>query len=312
MQSLQDAAIDTLPTEASFPSRFGGDARPLASSIQAYGILHPPRIYLSGERASVLDGLERIRIAREAGHKSIPCYFYDETQLSHANAFLMCLELNRLSRHFNLVEKALLLKTAHQVFLDHAIPKAFWHAVEIPHNIRALQQFRDLLHLPAAVQRYVVNNAIPLPTALSFLRFAPAEIDRLAAQIFMLPLNQNKLAEVLSLLSDVSKAEEISALAVLDTILPELELEFSPVHKEQKLRRLLQQRRNPHYERKLSEFESRVKQLPLNDKTKVRPAPYFEDDYVEVTTRFYSQEDMDAFIESLKDASWRTVIGEEK
>lgn len=308
MQTLKDVEVSTIPTEACFPTRFAGDSRQILSSIQSYGILHPPRLYVSGGKTRVLDGVERVKAAREIGLKRMLCHVYAEAHLSHQNAFLLSLELNRLSRTFNIVEKAQLIKTAHEVFIGSSIPKSFWATVEVNHNIRAVQQYRDLLKLPPMIQKYAINNGTPLPTILGFLNFKTSEIEKLAAQLFILPLNQNKLSEILSLILDVSKREERGSLAILESILPELELEFSPNHKEQKLRRLLQQRRNPHYEKRLEEFETRVKKIPVGDKTKVRPAPFFEDDYVEVTTKFYSQEDVNDFIASLKDKSWAGII----
>lgn len=308
MQTLKDVEVSTIPIEPSFPTRFAGDSRQLLSSIQSYGILHSPRLYISGGKTRVLDGVERVKAAREIGLKRMLCHVYTEANLSHQNAFLLCLELNRLSRAFNIVEKALLVKTAHEVFIGATIPKSFWNTVGVQHNIRAVQHYRDLLKLPPSVQKYAVNNDTPLATVLGFLHFKPSEIEKLASQLFILPLNQNKLSEILSLLLDISKKEEKGALPILESLMPELELEFSPNHKEQKLRRLLQQRRNPNYEKRLEEFEARVKKLPVNDKTKVRPAPFFEDDYVEVTTKFHSQEDVNDFISSLKDKSWTTII----
>lgn len=311
MQILKDIEVHTLIMGRCFPTRFGGDSRQLQSSVQTYGILHPPRLFNDGDQLLILDGFERVKIAREMGMKDLACYVYEQEQLSKQNAFLLCIELNRLSRAFNLVEKAQLLRVAHQIFSGGSIPKAFWTLIEIPHNIRSVQQFKDLLKLPVTVQKYAVNNNTSLATILMFLRFKAEEVEKLANQLFILPLNQNKLSEILNLLLDISKREEKSPLTVLDDILPELELEFSPNQKEQKLRQLLQQRRNPHYEKRLADFEGMVKKLPINDKTRVQPAPFFEDDYVEVSTKFRSQEDINDFISALKDGSWTELLKDE-
>lgn len=308
MSSITNVDVSTIRPEACFATRFAGDFRQLQSSIRTYGILHAPRLYVTEGQTKILDGLERVKIAGELGLEEIACYVYDEEQLSRANAFLLCLELNRLSRRFNLVEKALWLREAFNLFSGAGIPRSFWTTTEIPHNIRAVQQHKDLLRLPMTVLKYAVNNNMSLSTVLSFINFKPEDIEKLASQLFILPLNQNKLAEILSLLQDISKKENRSVFAILEEIMPELELEFSPHQKEEKLRHLLQQRRNPHYEKRLADFEGRVKKLPLNDMTRVRPAPFFEEDYIEITTRFYSQEDVNDFIESLKHESWNNVL----
>ena len=308
MQTLKEVPLTDIVLERIFPTRFCGDARQLQSSIQTYGILHPPRLYGNDNTLLVLDGYERLKVAQELGLQSLWCHVYDREHLTAGNAFLLCLELNRHSRNFNLVEKAQLLQTAHKVFTGTTIPKAFWVLVEVTQNIRAMHQLQDLLKLPQTVQKYAVNNSTPLSTILHFLRFKPDEIDKVASQLFILPINQNKLAEIVTMLLDIAKREDKTVYAVLEEILPELELEFSPLQKEQKLRQVLQKRRNPHYEQRLEEFEGRVRKLKFHHNTKVTPAPFFEDDYVEVTTKIRSEEDVQQLIDSLSSGSWTELL----
>lgn len=310
MQTLREVPLDGILVERIFPTRFGGDSRQLQSSIQTYGILHPPRLYGDDESLLVLDGYERIKIAQELGMQTLLCYVYDRAQLSGANAFLLCLELNRLSRKFNLVEKAQLLQVAHKIFAGMAIPKLFWVLTDIAQNVRSVHQHQDLLRLPFTVQKYAVNNSTPLSTILHFLRFKPDEIEKVTAQLFILPLNQNKLAEIVTMLLDIAKREEKTVFSILEEILPELELEFSPMQKEQKLRQILQKRRNPNYEKRLEVFQGQVRKLKFNDNTKINPAPFFEDDYVEVTTQIRSEDDVKQLIESLSSGSWSDLLKE--
>lgn len=308
MRSLENIAVDSISQEPLFPSRFGGDDRLIRASIQNFGILTPPMILETGTGLRVIDGLWRVRIAHDMGNDTIPCFVYTEQDMSLPNALLLCLEGNRWHRHFNLVEKAQLLRVAHEHFGGQSIPKTFWNLTDIPHNIRAIQQYKDLLKLPQAVLRYAVNNTIPLPTILGFLHFPKDEIERLAAKLFLLPLNQNKLAEILGLMGDVYKRDRISPLAILDEAFKSVENEFNAQQKELKIRQFLKQKRNPHYEKKLEDFESRIKDLPLTKDTRIQPAPFFEDDYIELSAKIGSTEDLQAFLESLKDKNWEKLF----
>jgi hypothetical protein len=308
MQRFDNVPLVDIQPEPIFPSRFGGDDRNLRGSIQNFGILNPACLRRSSNGLAIIDGLQRVIIARDIGLETIPCFVYDETDLDIDNAFLLCLELNRWQRHYNLVEKAQLLKAAHHLFGGQGIPKTFWGLVDIPHNIRAIQQYKDLLKLPPLVQKYAINNGIALVTILGFLHFPAGEIERIATRLFLLPLNQNRLNEILALLYDITKREESSPLTVLEDTLKAVETEFNAQQKEQKLRHLLTLRRNPNYEKKLAEFQDKVKHLPLPKDTRVEPAPFFEDDYIEVNTRVHNQEELNEFLESLKDGEWAKLF----
>lgn len=300
--------LKSISAQAVFPIHYESDSRPLKTSVKSHGLLQPLVLYRQGEKLLVLDGLERLKILLEFDESGCVANVYEETELKMEQAFLLYLELNSWSRPFNLAEKAMALKAAHDVFRGKSIPKNFWDLVGIPQNLRATQQYKDFLKLPATLQKFALNNNMPLTTMLLFLRFKPAEIETLAARLFRLPLNQNKLTEVLSLLLDISRRDDRSALAILDEILPEIELEMSPQQKEQALRSVLQRKRNPNYEKRLRDFENTVKKLPLGGKTRVAPAPYFEGDYVEVVTRFSSQEDINDFAETLKSTLWPDLL----
>jgi hypothetical protein len=71
---------------------------------------------------------------------------------------------------------------------------------------------------------------------------------------------------------------------------------------------VLQRKRYPQYEKRLREIEHPVKKLPLGGKTRIAPAPYFEGDYVEVVTRFSSQEDINDFSQTLKSEIWSEIL----
>lgn len=304
MHPLTTVEIAKISPEPLFQTRFLSDDRPLKTSIQNFGVFYPPRLLKQGDQLKMIDGSVRIKISKEAGHKDIVCFVYENSQLDIPNAFLMCLELNHWSRKFNIVEKAYFIKAAHEIYGGQNIPKAFWAITDVLQNIRAIHQYQDVLRLPEIVQKYAINNHIPLPVILGFLKFPKDEIERIATQLFILPLNQNKLFEILNLLADISKQEMASPFSIIEGILPEMELEFNAQKKEQLLRQILHKRRNPLYEGKLAEFENKVKKIPINTTTKITPSPFFEENFIEVSTRFTSPEDINTFIAALKHENW--------
>lgn len=308
MRALETLPLSNIDLAPLFPARFGGDDRLLRASIQNFGILSPPMILRSEKGLKIIDGGWRVHIALDLGHETAPCFVYPQEALDLANAFLLCLESNHWHRSFNLVEKAQLLKAAHEHFGGQSIPKTFWALADIPHNIRAIQQHKDILKLPHSVLKYAINNNIALQTIIGFLQFPQGEIDRLAAKLFVLPLNQNKLAEVLGMLADLYKRDGKSPLTVLDAAFKSVENEFNTQQKESKIRQYLKQQRNPHYEEKLEQFQAKVKDLPLPKDARVLPSPFFEDDSIELSARISNHEELSEFLNSLKDSKWAKLF----
>lgn len=307
MSQLEQIALADIG-KSLFSTRFQRDDRPLQSSIQKFGVLIPPVLVMIDQEWRVVDGMARIEFAKECGIEKLACFVSQVESEGLGNTFLHCLELNRWSRAFNIVEKAFILKMAHEIYGGLNIPKPFWELADINQNIRAIHQYKELLKLSHIVQKYAVTNNIALTVILGFLRFPAAEVEKVASQLFILPLNQNKIAEILGLLLDISKREETSPGKIMDGIMAELENESSAMAKEQQLRRLLHKRRNPNYENQLSDFEKKIKDLGISAAIRVAPAPYFENDSIEISTTLHSTSDLNELIKSLQTKNWSRLF----
>ena len=310
MLKSENIKVDKISQAPLFETSFNRDERPLQSSIQVHGIVSPPHLFQSADSLQVLDGMMRIKIAQQIGMDTITCFIHDAKNLEQNDAFMLCLELNRWCRTFNLVERALCIKTATQLFGGLKIPKSFWNMIDIKPNVRTIYQHKELLKLSPSIQKFAISNNIALSVILGFLRFPEDERDKIASQLFILPVNQNKLAEILITLNDIAKKEEITPSQILDETLLAIKSEKHPVTKEQLLRRTLQKRRNPHYEKYLTEFEHKLKALPIKTDIKITPPPFFEDSYVELNARLQSKEDITQLIEVLNNKVWSELIQE--
>lgn len=308
MPVLKQIKLDEISASPVFKTSFHRDVRPLKTSIQNFGILHPVILWQTKDGLKVLDGLARLDIAQDVSLNEISCLVYDEAELDDKNAFLLNLELNRLAREFNLVERALYLQQAHDIYGGLQIPRLFWDLVGIKQNIKQIHRYKDFLRLPELIQKFAVNNNIALPIILGFMKFPRTETEMIARCLFVLPLNQNKLGEILGLLIDIAKREAKSAKEILDETLSQIENDFNAVHKEQSLRRLLHKRRNPSYESHLKDFEDKVAELSLPEFVSIDPAPFFEDDYIELRAKLKKTDDLNALKDLFEDKAWSNLI----
>lgn len=306
---FDNISLKKISGEALFPVRFHRDDRPLYSSIQNYGVLSPLHLVMDGDKLLILDGSARFKILREMNLLEVPCFMHDKKKLGKAESFLLYLELNHWNREFNLVERALCLSLAENLFEESAkIPHSFWEMIGIKKDIQSIHQYRDVLKLPELVQRYAINHNLPMAVVLNFLKFPKDEIEKLASMLFVLPFNQNKLSEVLGFLYDISKREQMSPVKIIEECLSGLESQEGAIQRAERLRQILHDRRNPQYQSHLHVFQSKVKKLPVNKKTRVLPAPFFEDDYVEINAKVYSQKDLKDLESLIKDKNWEELL----
>lgn len=305
---LQKFDVNTLAQlEPVFDLRFFSDVKSLQSSVQMLGVLQPPCLYKKGSDFFVLDGYHRIQFAKQRNYTSLACHVISADESTFSDVFLHYLELNRWSRSFNIVEKAFILKKAHEVFQNQGIPKAFWSIVDIPQKIHMIQSYKNLLKLPRFILKYLVNNNMSIKAAIGFLNFPKEEAEKLATQLFVYPLNQNKLIEILDILHDLKKHEERSAVVILSEVLEGL-AEINPQQRERALRECLKERRNPHYQKRMASFQSKVKKIPLDAETSLSPAPFFEEDYIEVRSKISSKDDIQKLISALKHRGWEDLF----
>lgn len=292
-----------------YVSRFYRDDRPLQTSLQTYGLFQPPLLIKNADGTyDIVDGAARIEWCRVSNIPSVVCQVLDADEWDEKSLFIRILEINRWSRGFNLAEKAWCVKYAHDIFGGLSIPKSFWNIIGIKDNIKSIHQHKEVLKLPEIILKFAVTNNISAPIILGFLRFPRNEIEQIARYILVLPVNQNKLAEILGHLWDISRREETSPLKILDDFVSQLEMELTQVQKEQKLRHMLQIRRNPHFESALKEFNDKVNLLTLDKNTKVAPSPFFEDDSVEIQAKIRTQADLDQLRKSLSDENWNKIL----
>lgn len=307
IEKIDISQIQNLPL---CPSRFNRDDRDLEASISSFGIFSPPCFKKTDAGYIIIDGSIRIGMAKRLGENFVLAQVYEAGELSDEDFFKLCVELNVWSRSLNLVEQSLLLERAHEIFGGMNIPKWFYQKVGIKKNIQSIHRHRDLLKLPHLILKYAVSNDIKLPIILGFLRFPKDHIEDIANQLFVLPMNQNKLGETLGLLLDISKREDVDAKDVLMQALSDARGMGSAIQKEQELRRVLHRRRNPRYEQRLLEFEEKVQQLGLKSGLEVQPAPYFADDGVHLSLKVNDLIGLKKLVKDLEVEQWERLLPE--
>lgn len=323
MPSLRQLAVrDIVPPL--FSLRFGRKDAELAQSIEQVGLIQPLIVWERDGAHHLLNGTARMACLRRAvaataaqaglrqgGPFTIPCLVFGQSEITRERAFILALEANRWERGFNLVEKAMALRAARDVFGSGAPWDAVIKILGLKNGERLLTCYEDLLALPGDVLKLVIRHDLSLTLALRFWRFPVAEISEMARSLLNLHLNQNRVLEILELLYDIGKRENLSPGTVLRQALTEVPRGQNPGTREQALRDRLRQRRHPLYERARADFAARVKRLSPPRGVTVSPTAFFEDDSVEIRAKLSSHEERRQLVRMLNDDIWEQLICEE-
>lgn len=144
--------------------------------------------------------------------------------------------------------------------------------------------------------------------AKKFLFFPAREIEKIRSVLFEFPINQNKLSEILELLSEISKRDHLSAVKVLNRAKNEIGEVSDSYKRLEGLRKILFKKRFPCYQKKKEKFDAALKKLKLPRNIQVTPAPYFEDSFIKIQCDFSTEEEGNRVVEILTKREWNELL----
>ncbi|MBU0506545.1 MAG: ParB N-terminal domain-containing protein [bacterium] len=294
MPELKTVSLSQIKQDLLFDLSFYRDTRQLETSIKKHGILTPLTLIKTENEFIILDGARRYLAAKQLEQEMLPTLIYDKEELTTEQAFLVYLELNFFTRGFNDIERAHSLNKALKLYGSHnKIPSSFWTLVGIKPTAKSLLLYQQAMKLPTSIQKHVVTHAMPLPSVVGFLKFPDHDRETIARQLMVLPLNQNKTAEILLLLNDIARRDDLLPSQIIHEILSTIEPKQQPHQVENTLRTALKKRRFPKIQEREDQFENSKKALPHCPSLHIDHAPFFEQNYIELKTRISSQQDID-------------------
>lgn len=280
-----------------FPFRLYRTNKELDHSVQEHGLIQPPLLASCRNEYAILDGAARIWSAKNKFNDAL-CLVYDEGEMDEKAMFCLYLEANLWARGFHTVEKAFCLKFADLIF-ESRIPVNVLQALDVPDSRQVMAQYGNLCRLSETVLEFISQLALKLSAAARFFHYSIAEGEALVHMLKSLPLNQNKLVQIMDFLADICRRDGSSSIQVLREALQAAGHENDAQKREQGLRDLLGTWRYPRYEKQRDDFSQKLVRLSLPNSIQIKPAPYFEDDYIELTCRISSDGERKKLIECL-------------
>ncbi len=282
----------------------------LQRSIAHAGVLTPLHLRaLDGrERLQLVSGWKRLLACQQTEHLQVPALVYDVGELSDEAALLLAVHENLGCRSLNAVEKGRVLQRLQERFhygVDELV-KTWCPQLEIAPRTEALEAHCMLVTLDEALQDGVIANALPLETALWIGQQAAADREVLLPLFVDLKLGQNRAREFVNLIDEICLRDGCGAVALweeLDVADILSNSKLSGPQRVEQLRRQLRMRRYPMLSAHEEQFEAARRELRLPSQMSLQPPPYFDGSQYQVSFRFGSREELQAYAQKLLDSA---------
>jgi ParB/RepB/Spo0J family partition protein len=306
---LRDILLDG-PEFDTFIFTYPLEAAPLSASIQTVGLLNPVRLREHERGWQIVCGARRVLAFQKLGRKEIPARTMKRTGCSDEQALLMSLADNA-PRQWNPVEQArVLYKFHHLCQWDlERLARELAPQLGLPPALEMVQKYLALLFFEDDVLLALAKGALSPAHAFLLIPLSSSERSAIFQDVIQrCSPSLNECREIIDALLDLKvilkkSLPEILQMPVLVDAL------HSPGksarEKNRLLREQLRRRRFPRLSQLKDQFEEQIKALPLNHRTQIRHAPYFESNHLEIHLRADTDHDLRAALAQLHAAASR-------
>jgi len=288
LKSIPLNRIDTTDDTYRITTRSNVDD--LLASIRHDGVLNPPFVIEKAAQFTIVSGFRRITACKKLGLEEIMVRAL-EPNLSPLEYLRFAIADNALQRPINLIEtsRSLYKLSVHLSTRQRLIE--FASSLGLPSNPSVIKKIKDLCLLPRSIQSAIMADTLSLSMAMDLKKLAPDCAVAFALLFDELKLSLNKQREIMTLVKEIARRDNISEQKVLeDRQLQDIVLDqdLDRSQKTRQLRACLRQRRFPQIVKAENRFEYQRKQLNLGNDIKMIPPKDFEGTTYTVNMSFSS------------------------
>jgi len=250
----------------------------LRNSIAALGVLNPPILRQKAGGYRIVAGFRRIDACRLLGRRNIRARVLP-TDIDDSTSVWLAIADNSLQRPLNLIETARALNLLAGVAADEMELSRQAAVLALPDNPSLMRKIMSLTTLPAGLQNRLAAGELAMAMALELKRLDSVTAESLGRLFADLKLGLNRQRELLSLLTEIARREEMTVSELLTdpafrNLMSAPDLERS--QKAGRLRSLLRRRRYPVMSAAMAGFQDLVRHLNLGPGVQLVPPGNFE------------------------------------
>ncbi len=266
----------------------------LLDTIQSLGLLHPPVLIENSSGYSIVCGFRRIAACRQLGWKSINARIH-KAGADRFEIARLAIADNALQRPLNLVETSRALNLLADTSPDQQQFKEAALSLRLPISPSVVPKALEICRLPLPIQEGILSGTINMSMALELGEFDAAVASTLVGFFSQLKVGLNKQRELLLLLTEIARREDISVQQLIaDKPLQDI-LQNTVIDRaiqRQNIRSYLRQRRYPAISKAEADYQKRVRQLKLGKQIQLVPPKNFEGTTYALTLHFENRQDL--------------------
>jgi ParB family chromosome partitioning protein len=252
----------------------------IVTSIECSGLINSPILIKEDSSYRILSGFRRIKACQILGWDEIPARLIGpETPLM--DRIKVAIAENSFQRPLNPVETSRALNLLSNAFADANELAEEASALGLPGNAALIMKLMDLCRYPKQIQDAVISGSVSLSMARALSRMEAAVAIQLTHLFCDLKIGLNKQREIITLIQDIAKRDNLTQSAVLNSaqrldILKDKDIDKTKRY--QRMKHYLKGRRFPALSQAEAMFEIYKRKLNLGNRIKLIPPPYFEGD----------------------------------
>ncbi|MDJ0784287.1 MAG: ParB/Srx family N-terminal domain-containing protein [Desulfosarcinaceae bacterium] len=304
LPSIKRLSPDTIDMDdVTFQVSANGQTEDLEESITLVGLINPPWVVASAHGWRIVSGFRRIGACAALGlEKILARCLPADTSLTSCT--LLAIADNALQRQLTLLEQI----RASRLLLNHVAADADLRrtalAVGLPPNVALLRQLAALAAAPPELMAAIAHERVALPMATALTNRPLPETVALAALFNELRPSLNRQRELLSLLDDIARRDDVPPTQVLTEALKnDAAADNTGIDRSLRLTQLrmaLRTRRYPHLVRAEQDRHAMMKALPLGPDVQLQPPTNFEGRRFQLHLAFGNLAELEAHAERLQ------------
>ena len=297
--SVPLSEIDLHDRLTDFSLNPNGCPEKLLDSVKEVGIRHPISICSTNKPYKIISGHKRVQATIKAGLTSIPAFFVPTMD----DALVTNLKENFALRHYSDIEKGCILnKLISEGFEEDTIIDLYMPLLELERSKKIFQDLILVKNIGSELQKLLHRSNVPVKVFQIF--FAWDNENQEAAEKFFAATRPgvNKWRDLLELIEEISRRDEISPKDILftsATIETLKEKSLTPPQKYDRIHQALQQKRYP----VLSDLKKQVlralDEMKLDDKTRLKYDDAFESDEMKLELKFRDERELSQQVEKI-------------
>jgi ParB-like chromosome segregation protein Spo0J len=300
--TLRKISLDKIDlTDDTFSTNFMPDLRALRSSITEMGLIEPVLLREKPKGYQIVSGFRRLSVLHGLGVEEVESRII---KASDVKLFSTALHENLTTRGLNTVETAIALhKLVHQFKVESPLViRDYLPLFGLETNVKILSTYLSLATMEEELKKYALQEGVSRSNIRKLASISHEDRLELIPFLSSMKLGESRLREILTLLEEISRRDQISAGKVVRY--PEIREitdhpELTPSQKTERVKRTLMALRYPRMNQLEESFDKKRRQLHLPPGIALCHHPSFESKGIKIELQFMTLEEYRSLLSTL-------------